>query len=193
MSSDKLRSMMFKLVLIGDASVGKTSIRRRYMGSGFVAQHLATIGVDFAQKYVKVNDNTIRLVIWDLAGQEAYEKIRSYYYQGCSAVILVYSVVDRRSFDNASKWLVEAHKYIGSLPPSVVVGNKIDLREQKSRHDIVTTDEGKKFASVFSDRMNIPVLFKETSALTGENIEDAFCDLTNLMIEVYKERKEKLK
>lgn len=180
---------MFKLVLIGDAAVGKTSIRRRYMGTGFVAQHLATIGVDFAQKYVNYEEQTVRLVIWDLAGQEAYERIRSYYYQGCSAVVLVYSVVDRRSFDNASKWLVEAHKYIGGLPPSLVLGNKIDLREQRRKHEIVTREEGQEFAQIFSERMEVPVLFRETSALTGENINTAFQELTELMIEIYRKRK----
>jgi hypothetical protein len=94
----------------------------------------------------------------------------------------VYSVVDRESFDNASKWLVEAHGFMKELPVLIIVGNKIDLRSHYPEEDIVSFSEGKEFTKSFSEKMNTPSLFIETSALTGENIDDAFTKLTEMMI-----------
>ena len=108
MVDEQTREMMFKIVLIGDGAVGKTSIRRNYLGEGFKKSHLPTIGVDFAQKFVSHKGGAVRLVIWDLAGQPSFKNVRSHYYKGSSGIVLVYSVVDRDSFDNATKWLVEA-------------------------------------------------------------------------------------
>lgn len=184
MSRDTNRAWQFKLVLIGDGAVGKTSIRRKYMGEGFVTSHLATIGVDFAKQVIDRNGAKVWLVIWDLAGQPSYETVRRHYYIGCHSIILVYSVVNRESFDHASKWLVEAHKYMGTLPPTAVLANKIDLREARPSDEMVSTEEGQKFAKIFSDRLEVPVLFRETSALTGESIQEVFHDLIELMIEL---------
>jgi small GTP-binding protein len=178
----------YKLVLIGDGAVGKTSIRERYLGKGFKRSQLATIGVDFAQKYTTRNGVNVRHIIWDLAGQPSYASVRRHYYQGSSAIILVYSVVERESFDNASKWLVEAHKHLRepewsgwSSLPTAIIGNKIDLRESGEFEDIVSKEEGKEFAEYFAEQLNAPVLYKETSALTGENINETFSELTGLM------------
>ncbi|MFX1560223.1 MAG: Rab family GTPase [Promethearchaeota archaeon] len=180
----------YKLVLIGDGAVGKTSIRERYLGKGFKRSQLATIGVDFAQKYTSHKGVNVRHIIWDLAGQPSYASVRRHYYQGSSAIILVYSVVERESFDNASKWLVEAHKHLRGAEwygwqglPTAVIGNKIDLRESGEFEDIVSTDEGKSFADYFAERLDAPVLYMETSALTGENINEVFSELTELMFE----------
>jgi len=185
----------YKLVLIGDGAVGKTSIRERYLGRGFKRSQLATIGVDFAQKYTAYNGVNVRHIIWDLAGQPTYASVRRHYYQGSSAIILVYSVVERESFDNASKWLVEAHKHLRGVSwagwewlPTAIIGNKIDLRESGQFEDIVSSEEGRAFAELFSDKLRAPVLYKETSALTGENINETFSDLTGLMFEADEQR-----
>jgi Ras-related protein Rab-1A len=172
----------WKAVLIGDAAVGKTSIRRKYLGEGFITSHIATLGVDFAQKHVYQDGKTHRLIIWDLSGQASFERVRRHYYQGCSSLILVYSISDRDSFDNASKWLVEAFKYMGELPPTIVVGNKIDLRSTHPERKFVTTQEGSKFTERFKKILNIPAIFIETSAKTGKNIQKAFKQLIDLMI-----------
>jgi small GTP-binding protein len=179
----------YKVCLVGDGYVGKTSIRRKYLKEGFKASYLPTLGVDFAQKAVTYKDISTNLVIWDIAGQPAYQGLRRRYYEGSSGLILVYSVVDRDSFDNASKWLVEAHGFMGSLPPIIVIGNKIDLRSGTSEGDAVTPEEGKAFAEKFSQKLNMPTIFIETSALTGENIDSAFESLIGLLID--QEEKEK--
>ncbi len=172
-----------KAVLIGDGAVGKTSIRRNYLGDDFIEGHLATIGVDLATKRVLFNKEIVKFILWDLAGQPTFEKVRGHYYAGCNGIILVYAVNDRSSFDNASKWLVEAYKNMGPLPPTVIVGNKIDLRASLDRTKYVTPDEGKEFTQYFIDKLGVPAVFRETSAKTGANILDTFTELLRMMDE----------
>jgi len=179
--SSKFRRQ-FKVCLIGDGFVGKTSIRREYLKEGFAASYLPTLGVDFAQKATEYNGIATNLVIWDIAGQPAFQSLRKRYYEGSSGLILVYSVVDRDSFDSASRWLVEAHDFMQELPPMIVAANKIDLRAIHPAEEIVSTEEGKAFAENFSQKLNVPVVFLETSALKGENIEEVFSELTRMML-----------
>jgi len=183
--------LMFKVVLLGDGAVGKTSIRRNYLGKGFISSHIATIGVDFAQKYVIVDQKTMRLVIWDLAGQTGFERVRKHYYNGCSALILVYSVVDRRTFENLTWWLVEAFKYNHEIPPTAILANKIDLRSSEIHDYEVSPEEGLNFRDLFMDRLGVPAVFLETSAKSGENIQEAFTELTRLLMKEDAKRKMK--
>jgi len=181
--SSKLRStLMFKAVLIGDAAVGKTSIRRKYLGKGFISSHIATIGVDFAKKTVNIDDQLVQIVIWDLAGQEGYGKVRAHYYQGCSALILVYDITNRDSFNNASAWLTESYKHVEEIPPIAVLANKADLRTPENIADLVTSEEGAVFAKALCEKLDVPTLFFETSAKNGENIQKSFTELTRIMI-----------
>ena len=171
----------FKTVLIGDPAVGKTSIRRKYLGKGFISSHIATIGVDFAQKYTSHKGETHRLVIWDLAGQYSFESVRRHYYQGCSSLIFVYSIIDRESFERASRWLVEVYKYLGEVPPTAIIGNKVDIKNQFPEKDIVPTEEGRAFTEYFTEKLDVPAVFAETSAKTGENVQEAFSELVAMM------------
>ncbi|MHA1965798.1 MAG: Rab family GTPase [Candidatus Thorarchaeota archaeon] len=150
-------SKIMKAVLIGDGAVGKTSIRRNYLGEDFIEGHLATIGVDLATKRVLFEQDVVKFIIWDLAGQPTFEKVRGHYYSGCNGILLVYSVIDRETFDNASKWLVEA----------------------------VTPEQGQAFCEYFIDKLGVPAIFRETSALTGANIQDTFHELLRMMSEAH--------
>ena len=179
----------FKVCLIGDGYVGKTSIRRKYLKGGFKASYLPTLGVDFAQKTTTFEGVPTYLVVWDIAGQPLFQSLRRRYYEGCSGMILAYSVVDRESFDNASKWLVEAHEFMGELPPLIVAGNKIDLRPTQVQEETVSTEEGEAFTKRFSEKLNTPAIFIETSALTGENIDEAFTKLIGLMVDNSEQRR----
>lgn len=174
-------SRILKAALIGDGAVGKTSIRRDYLGEDFIEGHLATIGVDLATKKVLFDDEVVKFIIWDLAGQPTFEKVRGHYYHGCNGLLLVYSVVDRDSFDNASKWLVEAYRNMGKLPPTIIIGNKIDIRNLAPYSERVSTAEGKQFAEYFMKKLDVPAVFIETSAKTGENIQEAFNKLLRMM------------
>jgi small GTP-binding protein len=183
------RRWQFKICLIGDGYVGKTSIRRKYLGQGFRSNYIPSLGVDFAQKTVIHDDEeSVRLVIWDIAGQPQFQSLRKRYYDGCSGLILVYSVVDRESFDNASKWLVEAKGFMEQFPALIIVGNKIDLRSYHPKEDIISYEEGLEFTKKFSERLNTPSIFIETSALTGENIDKAFEKLTRMMISPHEQQ-----
>ncbi|MCK5239605.1 MAG: GTP-binding protein, partial [Candidatus Thorarchaeota archaeon] len=149
----------FKICLIGDGYVGKTSIRLKYLKGGFKRSYIPTLGVDFAQKSVQYDGIPTNMVIWDIAGQSLFENLRKRYYDGSSGIILVYSVVDKVAFENASKWLVEAHRYARKLPPLIIIGNKIDLRPGQSREDTVSTEEGREFAQRISERLNTRSVF----------------------------------
>jgi len=179
----------FKICLVGDGFVGKTSIRRKYLGIGFKRNYIPTLGVDFAQKTISFHGIPTNLIIWDIAGQSQFENLRKRYYDGASGIILVYSTIDRASFENAPKWLVEAHAHVGSLPPVIIVGNKIDLRPSHDPAASVSTEEGQKFADNMSKQLETPTIFIETSALTGENIDEAFEKLTEMMLEWIQKRK----
>ncbi|MHA2352288.1 MAG: Rab family GTPase, partial [Candidatus Thorarchaeota archaeon] len=154
------RRWQFKICLIGDGYVGKTSIRRKYLGQGFRSNYIPSLGVDFAQKTVMYKDDeSVRLVIWDIAGQPQFQSLRKRYYEGCSGLILAYSVVDRESFDNASKWLVEAKGFIDKFPALIIVGNKIDLRSYHPKENITSYEEGLEFTKKFSEQLNTPAIF----------------------------------
>ena len=174
----------FKVCLIGDGYVGKTSIRREYLKEGFKRSYIPTLGVDFAQKSLLFEGNPTNLVIWDIAGQVAFANLRRRYYEGSSGIILVYAVNDRTSFDSASKWLVEAHGFMDQLPPLMIVGNKTDLRHNLPPGEAITTEEGKAFAEKTAERLGTRAVFIETSAKTGKNIDATFEALTRMMVEV---------
>ncbi len=161
---------LLKCTLGGDGGVGKTSIRRRYLGEGFTGQYLQTLGADFALKETKINNTTLRWQIWDLAGQQAFHEVRKAYYRGCLGALVVYSVVERETFDSVRKWVEDIWTYSGYQKkiPIVLIGNKIDLRTSDDSSKVVTTEEGKALAE------ELEIGFIETSAKTGEKIEEAF-------------------
>ncbi len=136
-----------------------------------------TVGADFSLKEMRGHS----LLIWDLAGQESFDKIRSNYYKGSQGAILVYDITERSSFDNLAKWIEEMRAYSPTEVPIILAGNKVDLRD--SYDNCITPDEGIVKAKSLSDEFNSSVFFIETSALTGYNIEKAFNMLLDQMIE----------
>lgn len=173
----------FKVCLIGDGYVGKTSLRRTYLKEGFKRSYIPTLGVDFAQKSLLCEGSPTNLVIWDIAGQVAFQNLRRRYYEGSSGIILLYAVDDRNSFDSASKWLVEAHGFMKELPPIMIVANKIDLRHTLRQEDMVSTEEGQAFADSVSEKLGAKAVFIETSAKQDKNVDETFETLTRMMIE----------
>jgi small GTP-binding protein len=179
----------FKICLIGDGFVGKTSIRLKYLKGGFKRSYIPTLGVDFAQKSIQYDDVPTNLVIWDIAGQSLFQNLRKRYYDGASGIVLVYSVIDKVAFGNAAKWLEEAHGFVKKLPPLIIIGNKIDLRENTPPEETVSTQEGRDFAQNISNILNTRAVFIETSALTGENIDRSFEALVEMMVEELEKRR----
>jgi small GTP-binding protein len=165
---------LFKVVLMGDGSVGKTSLRLTYMGEGFRANYMITIGADFAVKRM------------ELAGGHNVS-VRSTFYRGSQGALAVYSTVERSSFDNIKNWLEECWKNSGKKIPVVLIGNKIDLRDQfienpAMKSMIVTTEEGQALSDYIASQ-GTTSSFLETSAKTGENVEAAFLELAIKILE----------
>ncbi len=180
---------LFKIVLMGDGSVGKTSLRRSYMGEGFKAQYMITIGADFAVKKMSLaGGHDVSIQIWDLAGQDHFKNVRSTFYRGAQGALAVYSTVERSSFDNIHSWFDECWTNAGKKIPTVLIGNKTDLREQFAdnpamKGTIVTSAEGQALADKLT-KQGVPCSFIETSAKTGTNVEASFLELAIKILEV---------
>ncbi|UCE13678.1 MAG: GTP-binding protein [Candidatus Heimdallarchaeota archaeon] len=159
---------LWKIVLVGDGAVGKTSLRKRYLGEGFETDYLSTMGADFALYDTNINETHIRWQIWDLAGQPVFKDVVKAYYTKIFGGVLVYDVTRRSTFENVEKWLNELQENSkrDKTVPVVLFANKIDLQEEGA--ETVSPDEGKALA----DRLGLS--FYETSAKTGEMVTAAF-------------------
>ncbi len=169
----------YKIVLIGDPEVGKTSIRRKYMGKSFRADYLKTLGADFAAQKVIVEGESVLLTIWDLAGQSIFHGMRSSFYHGCKCALVVFDVTNPKSLENCNKWAQEASNYAkNSLKNIYLIGNKIDLEDDR----LVQPEDIEKVAKQFRELLSFPVELYETSALTGENIVELFENMSRRLI-----------
>ena len=160
---------IIKILTLGDTLVGKSSIVLRFSDNRFDDNHLATIGIDYKTKYIKVKDASVKVLLWDTAGQEKFRNIARQYYKGANGVLLIYDVCDRKSYERIGFWMDELKQnneieqlYI------ILVGNKIDLEEKR----VVTREEAEKYAE--DNNIN----YIEVSAKTGEGILDLFNEVT---------------
>ncbi|KAN0038535.1 hypothetical protein ACTA71_000714 [Dictyostelium dimigraforme] len=164
----------YKVLLIGDSDVGKTSIVKRFSDDTFDEDLLCTIGVEFKMKEVKVDGKKVDLCIWDTAGQEKFRALISSYYRGAHGIILTYDVTKRESFDNLNYWLNEVENFANrSNLVKLLVGNKIDKENRE-----VTREEGAEFAKKKA------MLFIECSAKSKIGIQQAFEELAQKIIEI---------
>eukprot|EP00485_Elphidium_margaritaceum_P003504 CAMPEP_0202697946 /NCGR_PEP_ID=MMETSP1385-20130828/11238_1 /ASSEMBLY_ACC=CAM_ASM_000861 /TAXON_ID=933848 /ORGANISM="Elphidium margaritaceum" /LENGTH=412 /DNA_ID=CAMNT_0049354531 /DNA_START=120 /DNA_END=1358 /DNA_ORIENTATION=+ len=155
---------LFKLVLIGDATVGKTSLLLRFADDSFKDNYISTIGVDFRFRTMNVDGDFVKLQIWDTAGQERFRTITSAYYRGADGVVLIYDLTNFRTFEHVQDWLNDVHKVVGSSIPKLIVGNKSDLVQQRQ----VDTMQAQQFA------MSVGASIIETSAKTADNVDKSF-------------------
>lgn len=155
----------YKLVFLGEQSVGKTSLITRFMYDSFDNTYQATIGIDFLSKTMYLDDRTVRLQLWDTAGQERFRSLIPSYIRDSSVAVVVYDITNRASFLNTSKWVDDVRGERGNDVIIVLVGNKTDLNDKRQ----VTTEEGEKKAKEFKD-----VMFIETSAKAGHNVKTLF-------------------
>jgi len=158
------KTYQFKLVLLGDTSVGKSSIVIRFVKGQFSEYQESTIGAAFLTQTVPVNDCTVKFEIWDTAGQERYHSLAPMYYRGAAAAVVVYDITSMDSFQRAKQWVKELQRQ-GS--PDVVIalaGNKVDREEERE----VASDESKSYAD------NNNLFFIETSAKTNVNVRELF-------------------
>ena len=170
MSSES--SDTFKILTIGESGVGKTCILRRFVENKFLKSHLATIGIDFRTKAVKVYGKAIKLKIWDTAGQERYHNITNQIFKGSDGIILVFDVNDDVSFAKIKDWIEQIKSNVSQDEISLIlIGNKCDIEER-----VISKEKGQEMAN------DLKIDYYETSALNGTGINEAFEELTKLIL-----------
>jgi small GTP-binding protein len=167
------KEFVFKIALLGASGVGKTSLIYRFIDNTFSQNYKSTIGTNILPKDINISienvNYDIRLVLWDMAGQDLYEKTRSVYFHGCAGAILVYDVTRPDTlYEIEKKWIKDFRTHAKANSTCILIGNKKDLSLIKK----VEQYEG----SIFSDRIKA-ACFTETSAKTGENVEECFTKL----------------
>lgn len=166
---------LFKLLLVGDSGVGKTSLLLRFTQGSFNESVRNTVGVDLRVKMVNYRGKKLKLTIWDTAGQERFRTLTSAYYRGAHGVILVYSINDRESFTNLSHWLKEIDIYSTNEDAvKLLIGNKSDCESER----VVSKDEARAFARERG------MLFIEASAKTQEGVSQAFDECIQKILDV---------
>jgi len=187
MRLDRGLSYRFKFVIVGDLRVGKTSIVRRFVDKKFSKDYRSTIGLNILSHAFEFLDNDIHINLWDIGAQKYFKRFRKTYYSGIQAAFIVFDLTNRESFNNIQTWYVELIDFIGGRDiPIVLVGNKKDLVDQR----VITSEEGVSMAKYLSETGTSKISYIETSALTGENIDDAFNLISYFYIQISQEREE---
>ena len=167
---------VYKVLLLGDTTVGKTCFLMKYTDKTFQDVHISTIGLDYRLKsMVLKNGKNIKLQIWDTAGKDRFRAITKNYYKGANGIILIYDVTNPKTYDNVKNWVTQIRE---EASPNVVVylcGNKIDMKEERK----VKEEDGK----IMAEEFGFP--FNETSAREGININETFEDLVERIDSVY--------
>ena len=162
------KESLYKILILGDSTVGKTCFLTRYADNTFQENQMATLGVDYKLKNIKMEDgNIVKLQIWDTAGQDRFHSLTRNYFKGAHGIILLYDITTQSSFDNVSKWIKQIKEDASEKVVIILVGNKIDLEHKRA----IPTEEGEKIAEDFG------LIFFECSAKTGKNINEAFNEL----------------
>ncbi|XP_019865262.1 ras-related protein Rab-37 isoform X2 [Aethina tumida] len=164
-SADNVYDMFVKVMLLGDSGVGKTCILMRFRDGLFLGGNfISTVGVDFRNKVVSVDQTRVKLQIWDTAGQERFRSVTHAYYRDAHALLLLYDVTNKTSYDNIRAWLGEIREYAQDDVVIMLLGNKADCGSDRA----VRREEGERLAKEYN------VTFMETSAKSGQNVELAF-------------------
>ena len=166
------RDVLFKILLIGDSGVGKTSVIMRYTKNLFNEDYLNSIGVDFKSKDLYIEEKKIKLQIWDTAGQERFRTITSSYYRGAHAIAVVFDLTKRQSYDHVKKWMEDINKYAKENVLKFLVGNKSDLKDEIQ----VSYEEARALAS------QMKTTYFSVSAKKNENINEFFEAATKLFL-----------
>lgn len=164
---------LFKIILLGDSAVGKTSILFRFSENTYNADFHSTIGVDFRVSLQKYQEKTIKLQLWDTAGQERFRNIVSSYYRVAHAALFIFDITNLSSFENIAMWIGESENFLKDDIPKFLIGNKADLKENRA----VTSEKANSFAQKLS------MVYLESSAKTSLNINLIFEEITKVLVE----------
>ena len=166
----------FKIIVIGDSSVGKSCLTTQAVRNNFVEFYQATVGFEFLTFNLRINSNVVKLQIWDTCGQEVYKSLISNFYRNCSLALIVYAINNRDSFEHAENWLNDLKNQSNPNVRVFLVGNKSDLEDQR----VVSKEEAEQFKEEkYLDK------FMETSAKTGENARNVLLEAAKLLYKDY--------
>ena len=164
-----------QILIIGDSSVGKTSIITRYTNGTFKEEYLGTVGLDYYTKEEIIDNKTIRVKLWDTAGQERFRSLTQNYFRNAEGVLLTFDLTSNESFDNLKEWINSIKKNMESQNiyiPLVIIGNKLDMEELRE----IKKEDAEKFANENNYK------YFETSAKTGEGIDNSIRELIILVL-----------
>nr|XP_033811641.1 ras-related protein Rab-4B isoform X1 [Geotrypetes seraphini] len=163
---------LFKFLVIGSAGTGKSCLLHQFIENKFKQDSNHTIGVEFGSRVVNVGGKTVKLQIWDTAGQERFRSVTRSYYRGAAGALLVYDITSRETYNTLTNWLTDARTLASPNIVIILCGNKKDLDADRE----VTFLEASRFAQ------ENELMFLETSALTGENVEEAFLKCARIIL-----------
>ena len=173
---------LYKILLLGDSTVGKTCFLLRYTDDTFLDLHMATIGLDYRLKTMILDDQRIvKVQLWDTAGQDKFRAITRNYYKGARGIILIYDVTNIKSYENIKKWINEIKEEISEEVTIVLIGNKIDNEGERK----ISKEQGEKLANDYN------VAFFETSAKTGQGINESVFYLVQKIVDADPEVKKR--
>ncbi|OHT10838.1 small GTP-binding protein [Tritrichomonas foetus] len=165
-------SRQFKIILLGDSGVGKTSLINQYIKGEFDSDQSATVGVEFQAKFITSDGENIKLGIWDTAGQEKFRTLTRQFYRNVDGVILVYDITDAKTLQSIDEyWMQQLQENATTSYQTIIVGNKSDMKETADSDSLVTTQMGQEMARKYS------TLFVEASAKTSDHVQNAFDEL----------------
>lgn len=167
------RSYNFKIVLLGEGCVGKTSLVLRYVEDKFNDRHISTLQASFLTKRVNIGGKRVNLAIWDTAGQERFHALGPIYYRESHGAVLVYDITDEDSFQKVKNWVRELRRMLGNDICLIIAGNKIDM--EKERH--VSVEEADSYAK------EVGAYHFQASAKQNKGVEELFLELTQRMLE----------
>ena len=166
-------SVFFKILLIGDLGVGKSCVILRYVEGDFPGNIMSSIGVDFKTKQIDLDDRLIKLQIWDTAGHEKFRTITTSYYKSAHAIIILYDITQKASFDHIRNWITEIDKFGKQGVLKVIVGNKLDMENNRK----ITKEAAENLALKYGIKL------WEVSAKDNTNIEEMFLDTIKTLLE----------
>ena len=166
-------SVFFKILLIGDLGVGKSCVILRYVEGDFPGNIMSSIGVDFKTKQIELDDHSIKMQIWDTAGHEKFRTITTSYYKSAQAIIILYDITQKSSFDHIRNWITEIDKFGKQGVLKVIVGNKLDLENNRK----ISKEDAENLALKYG------VKLWEVSAKDNTNIEEMFVDTIKTLLE----------